>query len=54
MERPRKMTKKNGRGDWLSDKSTARRALCAKHTVTSGRQWVKLRKALQRARTAAL
>lgn len=38
----------DGRGDFRSAKRELRRALCAKYGVTSGRQWVRLRRALRR------
>lgn len=38
----------NGRDDRLSPKRHARRMLCKKYGITSGRQWVRLRRRLQR------
>lgn len=39
----------DGRGDFRSAKREERRRLCALHGVTTGRQWVRLRRALRRA-----
>jgi hypothetical protein len=40
----------DGRGDFRSAKRLARQAMCAKYGVTTGRQWVRLRRALRRAK----
>lgn len=39
----------DGRGDLRSAKRELRRRLCAEHGVTTGRQWVRLRRALRHA-----
>ncbi len=39
----------DGRGDYRSPKRLQRQRLCALHGVTSGRQWVRLRRELRRA-----
>jgi hypothetical protein len=38
----------DGRGDRRSAKRLARQELCRRHAVTSGRQWVRLRRQLRR------
>lgn len=39
----------DGRGDYRSAKRIKRQLLCALYGVTTGRQWVRLRRALRRA-----
>lgn len=43
----------DGRGDYRSAKRLRRQLLCAQYGVTSGRQWVRLRRTLRRAGVAA-
>lgn len=45
---------RNGRGDYRSPKSLRRERESRAHGVTSGRQWVRLRKKLQRAAKAGV
>lgn len=46
--RPKALPQWNGRGDRLSPKRETRRRLCAAFGVTTGRQWIRLRKDVRR------